>query len=224
MSSKLSPLKSPVSTICQAPPALPINRAWHTGQRQRFPGFYGHSVAGSQFVVGPPRSRAGGPAGDVVNHRGRGRRGSGVAARGARAQDARTDAKKSRMPIRSALLTPRNVNETSVADALIRGDERAVYGDKAYASRARRQRLRAAGIEDRIMHKSWGGGPPLTAWQRRRNALIAPRRASVETVFAVLKRRMAYMRARYIGLIKNSAHLLLLALAYNMRRASALAA
>lgn len=125
--------------------------------------------------------------------------------------------------IRSALLTPANVNETSVADALIRGDERAVYGDKAYATRARRQWLKVAGIKDRIMHKSWGGGPPLTPWQKRRNALIAPRRASVETVFAVLKRRMAYVRARYVGLIKNAAHLLLLALAYNMRRASALA-
>lgn len=124
--------------------------------------------------------------------------------------------------IRSALLTPANVNETSVADALIRGDERAVYGDKAYAAQARRQRLKAAGIKDRIMHKSWGGGPPLTPWQKRRNALIAPRRASVETVFAVLKRRMAYVRVRYVGLIKNAAHLLLLALAYNMRRASAL--
>lgn len=125
--------------------------------------------------------------------------------------------------IRSALLTPANINETSVADALIRGDERAVYGDKAYATKARRQRLKAAGIKDRIMHKSWGGGPPLTPWQKRRNALIAPRRASVETVFAVLKRRMGYVRARYLGLIKNAAHLLLLTLAYNMRRASALA-
>jgi IS5 family transposase len=125
--------------------------------------------------------------------------------------------------IRSAVLTPANVNETTMADALIRGDERAVYGDKAYAKQARRERLKAAGIKDRIMHKSWGGGPPLSPWQRRRNTLIAPIRASVETVFAVLKRRMAYYRVRYLGLHKNAAHFLLLALAYNMRRASALA-
>jgi IS5 family transposase len=63
----------------------------------------------------------------------------------------------------------------------------------------------------------------LTHWQKRRNALIAPIRASVETVMAVLKRRMGYARTRYIGLAKNTAHFLLLALAYNMRRASALA-
>lgn len=124
--------------------------------------------------------------------------------------------------IRSAVLTPANVNETTVADALIRGDERAVYADKAYAKQARREWLKAAGIKDRIMHKSWGGGPALTRWQQRRNTLIAVIRASVETVFAVLKRRMAYYRVRYIGLTKNAAHLLLLALAYNMRRASAL--
>ena len=124
--------------------------------------------------------------------------------------------------IRSALLTPANVNETVVADALIRGDERAVYADKAYAKQARRDWLKAAGIKDRIMHKSWGGGPAVSYWQQRRNTLIAVIRASVETVFAVLKRRMAYYRVRYIGLAKNAAHLLLLALAYNMRRASAL--
>ncbi len=124
--------------------------------------------------------------------------------------------------IRAALLTPANVNETVVADALIRGDERAVYGDKGYAKAERRAALKAAGIKDRIMHKTWGGGPPLTHWQRRRNRLIASIRAGVETVFAVLKRRMDYRAVRYRGLAKNGAHLLLLAIAYNMRRAAVL--
>jgi IS5 family transposase len=126
--------------------------------------------------------------------------------------------------IRSAELTPANVNETVVADRLIRFDEKAVYADKAYAKAERRAQLKARGIKDRIMHKSWGGGPPLTPWQQRRNALIARRRAEVETVFAVLKRRMGYHIARYVGLIKNAAHLLLLALAHNMRRAADLCA
>jgi IS5 family transposase len=126
--------------------------------------------------------------------------------------------------IRAALLTPANVNETSVADGLIRFDERAVYADKAYASRARRALLKSRGIKDRIMHKSWGGGPALRPSERRRNALIMPIRARVETVFATLKRRMGYRRVRYVGLVKNEAHLLLLAMAYNMRRAAALRA
>ena len=121
-----------------------------------------------------------------------------------------------------AELTPANVNESSVAEALIRFDEAAVYADKAYAKAARRVMLKTAGIKDRIMHKSWGGGPPLTAWQKRHNRLIAPVRAAVETVFAVFKRRMGYTRLRYRGLLKNSDHLFILATAYNIRRVAAL--
>ena len=124
--------------------------------------------------------------------------------------------------IRAARLTPANVNETTVADELIRFDECAVYADKAYATHARRALLKSCGIKDRIMHKTWGGGPIVTRWQHRHNDLIAVVRGRVETVFATLKRRMAYRQVRYVGLAKNAAHFLILALAYNMRRAAAL--
>ncbi|MGH3850205.1 MAG: IS5 family transposase, partial [Pseudonocardiaceae bacterium] len=79
--------------------------------------------------------------------------------------------------IRKVVLTPANVNDTVPADGLVCGDERAVYADKAYAKRVRTQWLKSRGIKPRIMHKSWGGGPPLSAWQKRHNALIAPIRA-----------------------------------------------
>jgi len=124
--------------------------------------------------------------------------------------------------IRSALLTAANVNETEVADQLIRGDERAVYADKAYDTKARRAWLKSAGIKDRIMHRPNKHHPNLPPHLARRNALIAPIRASVETVFAVLKRRMQFVRVRYFGMKKNAAHLLMLAIAYNMRRVAAL--
>jgi len=125
--------------------------------------------------------------------------------------------------IRRALLTPATVNDTVPADQLVCGDEKAVYADKAYAKRARRAWLRAAGIKARIMHKSWGGGPPLTAWQKRHNQLIAPIRAAVEGVFATLKRWLGFSRVRYRGLTKNQSHVMLLATAYNMKRALRLA-
>jgi len=125
--------------------------------------------------------------------------------------------------IRSAVLTAANVNETEVADRLICGDERAIYADKAYDTKARRARLKAAVIKDRIMHRPNKHHPLLPHWLARRNGLIGPIRASVETVFAVLKRRMQFVRARYIGMTKNAAHLLVLAIAYNMRRVAALA-
>jgi IS5 family transposase len=125
--------------------------------------------------------------------------------------------------IRRVLLTPANVNDTTPADALVCGDERAVYADKAYAKRARRAWLAGLGIKPRIMHKSWGGGPPLTAGQKRHNALIAVARAEVEGVFATLKRWFGYRRVRYRGLPANTSHLNLLALAYNMKRSLKLA-
>lgn len=120
--------------------------------------------------------------------------------------------------IRTVLTTPANINDTTPADALICGDEGAVYADRAYAVRARRAALKARGIKPRIMHKSWGGGPPLTTWQRRHNRLISPIRAAVETTFATLKQRMGLRRIRYRGLAKASAQIILAAIAFNLRR------
>jgi IS5 family transposase len=120
--------------------------------------------------------------------------------------------------IRRVRLTPANVNDTVPADTLVCGDEQAVYADKAYAKRERRLWLRSLAIKPRIMHKSWGGGPPLSAWQKRHNALIAPIRAEVEGVFATLKRWMNFAQVRYRGLRKNASHACLLAIAYNMNR------
>lgn len=125
--------------------------------------------------------------------------------------------------IRRFQLTPANVNDTVPADELVCGDERAVYADKAYAKRARRAWLASLGIKPRIMHKSWGGGPALTPWQKRHNALIAVVRAEVEGVFATLKRWFGFGCVRYRGLARNASHLQLLGLAYNMKRALKLA-
>jgi transposase, IS5 family len=126
--------------------------------------------------------------------------------------------------IRSLKLTPANVNETVPADELVRGDEQAIYADKAYAKRARRVWLAAQGIKPRIMHKSWGGGPKLRPSQKRHNALISGIRAEVEGVFATLKRWVGFACVRYRGLLKNAAHLNLIGLAYNMHRSLKLAA
>ena len=125
--------------------------------------------------------------------------------------------------VRRAVLTPANVSESEVADALVSGDERAVYGDRAYESRRRRQWLRAQGINDRIMHRSHKHQQALPSWQQRRNALIAPRRALVEKVFGTLKRSYGYQRVRYRGLGRNTVELWFKLMAYNLRKADTLA-
>lgn len=124
--------------------------------------------------------------------------------------------------IREARLTSAKTYESEVADALIQGDEGAVYADKAYEHKGRRQRLKALGIKDRIMHRANKHQPTLPPWQQRRNKLIAPIRANVERLFGTLKRSYGYRRVRYRGLQRNQSHLQLLCIAINLRRAEVL--
>ena len=124
--------------------------------------------------------------------------------------------------IRRALLTPAKVYESEVADALIFGDERAVYADRAYERKDRRARLKAMGIKDRIMHRSHKNQAGLPHWQQRRNHLIAPIRARVERLFGLMKRSYGYRRVRYYSLQRNALQLELMCIAINLRRASVL--
>ena len=125
--------------------------------------------------------------------------------------------------IRRVVLSSAKTYESEVADRLICGDEGAVYGDRAYEQAARRARLRAAGIKDRIMHRRNKHIAALPPWQQRRNDLIARRRAPVEAVFSALKRLYGQRRARSCSLERNTARLFAAATVYNMRRASLLA-
>jgi IS5 family transposase len=120
--------------------------------------------------------------------------------------------------IRSVITTPANVNDTMPADALIRGDERAVWADAAYDTHSRRARLKAEGRKPRIMRRPNKHHPELPARLRRYNQLIARGRAAVETTFATLKNRMRLQAIRYVGLAKASAQVMLAVMAFNMRR------
>lgn len=124
--------------------------------------------------------------------------------------------------IRRAILTPAKVYESEVADQLIMGDERAVYADRAYEQKERRLWLTALGIKDRIMHRRHKHLAELPHWQQRRNALIAPIRASIEHIFGVMKRCYGYRRVRYFSLPRNALQLQLLCCAINLRRACVL--
>lgn len=120
--------------------------------------------------------------------------------------------------IRSVITTPANVNDTVPADALIRGDEKAVWADAAYDTHARRARLKAEGRKARIARRPNKHHPELPPRLKRYNRLIARRRAAVETTFATLKRRMKLTVIRYVGLAKAGAQVLIAAIAFNMRR------
>lgn len=125
--------------------------------------------------------------------------------------------------VREIRLTPASVNDTSMADELILGDEAEVWADKAYDSHARRARLKAAKVKNRIMRRG-NKHHPETRWCKRRNELIGKVRGRVETAFAILKRHYGHGRARYRSLVRNQADLVLACIAMNLRRALVLTA
>lgn len=120
--------------------------------------------------------------------------------------------------IRSVITTPANVNDTTPADGLIRGDEQRVWADAAYHTHARLARLKAEGRKARIARRPNKHHPELPARLKRYNRLIARRRAAVETTFATLKQRMKLGMIRYVGLAKASGQVLMAAIAFNMRK------
>jgi IS5 family transposase len=122
--------------------------------------------------------------------------------------------------IRKAVFTPARTQDNEVAEELISGDERAVYADRIYESKARRAALKAKRIKDRIMHRRHKYMPALPPWQALRNKLIARRRAPVESVFSALKRIYRKGRTRCHSLAANAADFFAFATIFNLRRAA----
>jgi transposase, IS5 family len=124
--------------------------------------------------------------------------------------------------IRRVVVSDASVTDTEPADQLICGDERAVYGDQAYYTHVRHDRLVEAGIKDRLMRRPNKHHPELPARHKQRNRLIARVRAAVERPFAVLKECYGMRRLRFFNLTTNRTQCMLAACGYNRRRAASL--
>ena len=120
--------------------------------------------------------------------------------------------------IRTVITTPANVNDTTPADDLIRGDEPVVWADAAYHTHRREAALKARGVKARLMRRPNTHHPQLPPRLAHYNRLISRRRAAVETTFATLKNRMNLTRIRYVGLVKATGQVILAALTFNLRR------
>jgi len=115
--------------------------------------------------------------------------------------------------VHTAGVTTGSVHDAKVMDNLIREDDRAVYGDKGYASDAKKRAPEDAGVLWAVKEKA-KPGRDLTQRQHARNRRFGKVRAKVEHVFRVLKCQFGYRRVRYRGIAKNGAQVFaLLALA-----------
>lgn len=120
----------------------------------------------------------------------------------------------------SAAVTDAAVHDSQMMDALLHGEEQAVYGDKAYASRERYERLTSSGVTCRINRKA-SRGRKLNCADRAFNKKSNRTRARVEHIFGVVKHLWGYRKVRYRGIAKNASQvftLLALANLYLARR------
>lgn len=119
--------------------------------------------------------------------------------------------------IRNGLLTSANVQDVTMAPALIPAEAGMVYADRGYHSKALRDHLQAQGFGDGIMRKSHKG-KPLRREEIERNHRLVPLRSPVEAVFGTFKRSYGFTRMRYFNAARNSVAYLLTCFAYNLKR------
>jgi transposase, IS5 family len=115
--------------------------------------------------------------------------------------------------VHTAGVTTGKVHDAKVMHRLIREDDRAVYGDKGYASDEKKRAAEDAGVLWAVKEKA-KPGREITKRQRARNHRFGKVRAKVEHVFRVVKCQFGYRKVRYRGIAKNGAQVFsLLALA-----------
>ena len=124
--------------------------------------------------------------------------------------------------IRAVITTPANVNDTTRADQLIRGDEREVYAPMPPPIRMPGGPGSMRPASSRRIARRPNKHHHLSARLKRFNRLVARRRAAVETTFATFKQRMRLSRIRYAGLAKAAGQVMLAAITFNLRRWAAI--
>ena len=116
--------------------------------------------------------------------------------------------------IKKLRFTPANVSDSKVFEQLLDKDERAVFADKGYTKKERKQKLRKKGIFCGILHKG-ARNRPLTKGHEKKNHKLSSPRAGVEHPFGIWKHIWGHRRLRYKGIRKNSEQFHLLAFLSN---------
>jgi IS5 family transposase len=105
--------------------------------------------------------------------------------------------------VHSVVVTDASVHDSKVMGKLLHGEEKAVYGDKAYAGEERKREYEGRGSEWCVKRKA-NRGQQLTEEDKEYNHRQGKVRAIVEHVFHVVKNIFQYRKTRYKGLYKNA--------------------
>ena len=121
--------------------------------------------------------------------------------------------------IKKATTTTAKDADIKELDYLTEDEKAYVTADSAYMSKANKQKFRQQGIVNGIIERRVRGQSRLRKKQTKHNKHFAAVRAVVELPFAFIKHLMHYTKTRFLGLEKNDQYHLLLASAYNLKRA-----
>lgn len=123
--------------------------------------------------------------------------------------------------IRKKRFTSANVHDSTERDNLLSGDERSIFGDKAYDDKETKQKCRKEGIFYGILDKG-KRNHPLSSKQEKDNRQKSRVRSAVERPFAYFKQCCGWFRVRYVTLLRNDLHFTFLCTIHNIRRGIAL--
>nr|WP_276611376.1 IS5 family transposase [Fodinibius halophilus] len=119
--------------------------------------------------------------------------------------------------IRRVSFTEASPHDSTQLETLLSGDERAIFGDKAYPSRDLKLRCRKEGIYYGILDKAYRNRP-LSGSQKRRNTRKRRVRRYGEHPFSAIKQRYGMAVATAKTKIRNKAQFIMAALCWNIER------
>lgn len=119
--------------------------------------------------------------------------------------------------VHTVKVTTASVHDKREMEALLHGEEKAVFGDKGYFSDEDKRSARKTGLFWGVLDKA-KSKKRLSHKQRRRNRKLSGVRAKVEHPFRVVKRQFGYIKTRYRGLKKNAAQIYTLFALANLYR------
>lgn len=105
----------------------------------------------------------------------------------------------------SMIVTTARVHDSKMLDECLHGEEKAIWGDKGFASNERRDEFESQGKEWNV-HRKGSKGKPLSEEDKAWNKAQSKTRAKVEHPFLVVKQLWGHAKVRYRGLEKNAQH------------------
>ena len=119
--------------------------------------------------------------------------------------------------IRRLSFTKASPHDSTQLQELLSGDERAIFGDKAYPSKELKTSCRQEGIYYGILEKAYRN-TPLSSAQKARNRRNRQVRRYVEHPFAAIKQRYGMAVATAKTKVRNKARFILAAICWNIER------